>query len=354
MRKRDDDMTDAWHRFIKNVELRRFVVLAIIIFGLWMMRSMMNMILLTFILTYIVVNWVHLVRRWLPKLSPAIVVIVTYALLILLLYIGVTKYLPVLVRQIIKMVNSVLKFYSTNDATAFYHYINRYISTATIMAQVKHGISLAVSTLTSIGAVALTFLLSLILSFFYTLELDQMESFSRLFLDSKFSWFFQDVAFFGKKFTNTFGVVLEAQFFIAICNTVITTICLSFMQMPQIFALALVVFIFSLVPVAGVIISTIPLSLVAYSVGGLRDVIYIIIMVIVIHAVEAYVLNPKFMSSQTDLPIFYTFIVLLVGEHFWGTWGLIVGVPIFTFLLDVLGVKSIHKQRHYRKKKQIS
>ena len=56
---------------------------------------------------------------------------------------------------------------------------------------------------------------------------------------------------------------------------------------------------------------------------------------------EAYVLNPKFMSSRTDLPIFYTFIVLLIGEHLFGTWGLIVGVPIFTFLLDVLGVKPI-------------
>ncbi|KRM30199.1 membrane protein [Limosilactobacillus panis DSM 6035] len=349
MMRKGDHMVDAWHRFIKNVELRRFVVLAIIIVVLWMVRSMMNMILFTFILTYIVVNWVHLVRRWLPKLSPAIITVVTYVLLLLLLYFGVTKYLPVLVRQIVKMVNSVVKFYESNDTTVFYHYINHYISTATIMNQVKHGISLAVSTLTSIGVVTVTFLLSLILSFFYTLELEQMESFSRLFLDSKFSWFFQDVAFFGKKFTNTFGVVLEAQFFIAICNTVITTVCLTVMKMPQIFALALIVFIFSLVPVAGVIISTIPLSLVAYSVGGLRDVVYIIIMVIVIHAIEAYVLNPKFMSSQTDLPIFYTFVVLLVSEHFWGTWGLIVGVPIFTFLLDILGVKSIHHHRKSRR-----
>lgn len=338
-------MNDAWHRFVNNVELRRFMVLALIILVLWVVRSMMNLILFTFILTYIVVNWVYLVQRWLPKLSPGLVVIITYALLIWGLYLGVTQYLPILVRQIVKMVNSVLQFYSSNDATALYRYVNHYISTAAIMNQVKHGLTLAVSTITSVGAVAVTFFLSLILSFFYTLELNQTESFSRLFLTSRFSWFFQDIAYFGKKFTNTFGVVLEAQFFIAICNTVITTICLAFMKMPQIFALSLVVFIFSLVPVAGVIISTIPLGLVAYSVGGIRDVIYIIVMVIVIHTIEAYVLNPKFMSSQTDLPIFYTFIVLLVGEHFWGTWGLIVGVPIFTFLLDILGVKSIHKNK---------
>ena len=145
------------------------------------MRSMMNMILLTFILTYIVVNWVHLVRRWIPKLSPGIIVIITYALLLWLLYLGITQYLPVLVRQIIRMVNSVLKFYSSNDATAFFHYINRYISMATIMGQVKHGLTLAVSTITSVGALAVTFVMSLILSFFYTLELNQTESFSACF-----------------------------------------------------------------------------------------------------------------------------------------------------------------------------
>ena len=124
-----------------------------------------------------------------------------------------------------------------------------------------------------------------------------------------------------------------------------TIICLIIMRMPQIIALGLMVFILSLIPVAGVIISLIPLSLVAYSVGGLRYVIYIFIVIMIIHAIEAYILNPKFMASKTELPIFYTFVVLLVGEHFLGTWGLIVGVPIFTFLLDILGVKSVKKKK---------
>lgn len=342
-------MTNAWKHFIENVKLRRFTVLLLIIVVLWLMRSMMNLILFTFILTYLVVSWVRLVQRWLPRMSTSLIVIVTYVLLIVLLYLGVTRYLPVLSRQVVKMVNSVVHFYSTHQATMIYRYVSHYVSAATIMSQVRHGITIAVSTLTSIGAITVSFVMSLILSFFYTLELKQMNEFSHSFLDSDFGWFFQDIDYFGKKFVNTFGVVLEAQFFIAICNTVITTICLLFMRMPQIFALSLIVFIFSLVPVAGVIISTIPLAMVGYSVGGVRDVVYIIIMIIIIHTLEAYVLNPKFMASRTDLPIFYTFIVLLIGEHLFGTWGLIVGVPIFTFLLDVLGVKPIRGAKRIKK-----
>jgi predicted PurR-regulated permease PerM len=44
------------------------------------------------------------------------------------------------------------------------------------------------------------------------------------------------------------------------------------------------------------------------------------------------------MSNKTHLPIFYTFLILLISEHFFGVWGLIVGVPVFMFLLDVLEV----------------
>lgn len=339
-------MVNAWHRFIDNVPLRRFVVLALLIWVLYLVRGMLSAILLTFIFTYIVVHWVRFVQRWLPRLPSLLVVLVTYAVLIAAVYFAVTKYLPLLITQIIKMVNSVLKFYQSQDGSWLIKQLNHYISAKTVTAQVKHGINLAFSTLTSLTKMAVTFFMSFILSFFYTIELKQMYSFSRLFLTSElFSWLFEDIYFFGKKFVNTFGVVLEAQFFIALCNTALTTICLMFMHMPQILALALMVFVFSLVPVAGVIISLIPLSMVGYSVGGIRDVIYIIIMVIAIHALESYVLNPKFMSSRTELPIFYTFVVLLVSEKLFGTWGLIVGVPIFTFLLDIMGVKSIGDQK---------
>lgn len=335
-------MVNAWHRFIDNVPLRRFAVLALLIWVLYLVRGMLSAILLTFIFTYIVVHWVRFVQRWIPRLPSLLVALATYVVLIAAVYFAVTKYLPLLITQIVKMVNSVLKFYQSQDGSWLIKQLNHYISAKTVTAQVKNGINLAFSTLTSLTKMAVTFFMSFILSFFYTIELKQMYSFSRLFLTSElFSWLFEDIYYFGKKFVNTFGVVLEAQFFIALCNTALTTICLMFMHMPQILALALMVFIFSLVPVAGVIISLIPLSMVGYSVGGIRDVIYIIIMIIAIHALESYVLNPKFMSSRTELPIFYTFVVLMVSEKLFGTWGLIVGVPIFTFLLDIMGVKSI-------------
>ena len=318
------------------------MVLLVIVLVLYEARSLMNMILLTFIFTYLIVHWVRLVQRWIPRVPVTLVVLLSYLLLILGLFYVVTDYVPMLVNQLVKMTNSLITFYQSADMHWLMKYLNQFVSSSTLATQVRHGVTLAVTTLTNFGTLLVAVVMSVILSFFYTIELRQMNEFSKTFLSSQhLSWFFKDLDFFGKKFVNTFGVVLEAQFFIALTNTALTMIALFFMKMPQIFALGLMVFIMSLVPVAGVIISLVPLSMVGYSVGGIRYIVYLIIVILVIHMIESYVLNPKFMSSRTELPIFYTFVVLLVSEHLFGVWGLIVGVPIFTFLLDIVGVKQI-------------
>ena len=344
-------MDTAWHKFKNNIPLRRFVVFLIIVAFLYEMRAMMNTILLTFIYTYVIVHLIHFVQRYVSKMPTGAIVVVTYLIILALLYFVITVYMPMLVGQISKMVKSVMAFYETNQSSQLMSYVTHYISKGELVTQAKRAMTFAFHTATNIGTLTIATFMSLILSFFYTIELKQMREFSSLFVKSGYlKWLFEDIRYFGKKFTNTFGVVLEAQFFIAICNTALTMIGLAIMKMPQIVALGLMVFILSLVPVAGVIISLIPLSIVGYSVGGIRYVIYIFVMIMIIHAIEAYVLNPKFMASKTELPIFYTFLVLLVAEHFWGTWGLIVGVPIFTFLLDVLNIKPTKKDKKVKLK----
>ncbi|MFC6206403.1 AI-2E family transporter [Levilactobacillus tongjiangensis] len=332
-----------WQRFVENVQLRRFTVLALLIFVLWLIRSEMNMILLTFIFTFLVLQLVKAIRK-VVKLPPALIVTVTYVLVIGGLYWAVTTYLPQIMTSSIHGVENLYKFYQKpgNDNNEIIRYVTNYINNTNFMSQLQSGAKIVLTYISTIGSFGVTLFMSMILSFFFTIESKQMTAFSKRFLTSTYGWFFEDINFFATKFVNTFGVVLEAQFFIALCNTVITTVVLAIMGMPQLPTLAIMIFILSLIPVAGVIVSIVPLSILGYSVGGFRYVVYILVMMVVVHALEAYVLNPKFMSSRTELPIFYTFVVLLAGEQLFGVWGLIVGVPIFTFFLDILGVRPVH------------
>ncbi|WP_125683632.1 AI-2E family transporter [Levilactobacillus yonginensis] len=332
-----------WQRFVENVQLRRFTVLALLIFVLWLIRSEMNMILLTFIFTFLVLQLVKAIRK-VVKLPPALIVTVTYVLVIGGLYWAVTTYLPQIMTSSIHGVENLYKFYQKpgNDQNEIIRYVTNYINNTNFMSQLQSGAKIVLTYISTIGSFGVTLFMSMILSFFFTIESKQMTAFSKRFLTSTYGWFFEDINFFATKFVNTFGVVLEAQFFIALCNTVITTVVLAIMGMPQLPTLAIMIFILSLIPVAGVIVSIVPLAILGYSVGGFRYVVYILVMMVVVHALEAYVLNPKFMSSRTELPIFYTFVVLLAGEQLFGVWGLIVGVPIFTFFLDILGVRPVH------------
>ncbi|WP_057828526.1 AI-2E family transporter [Liquorilactobacillus cacaonum] len=336
----------VWEKFIANVRLRRTIVLMVVIFALYEMRDLLSLILLTFIFTFLVLSITNFIRKYI-KIPAALIVTIVYLLIIGALYTGVTIYLPKLFNQTESMVRYVIDFYQkpSFDGNSILEYISSYISTSTLVAQMKNGVTILFKYLTSVGSMGVTFVLSLILSFFFTIEKKRMFSFSRSFLKGPYEWFFQDIYYFAEKFVNTFGIVIETQFIIAIVNTTLTTICLAIMNMPQLFSLSLLIFLMSLIPVAGVIISAIPMSIIGYSVGGLNYIVYIVIMLLVIHILESYVLNPKLMSSKTELPIFYTFIVLFVAEKFFGMWGLIVGIPIFTFLLDILGVKPIKRKK---------
>lgn len=344
-----------YEKFVANERLRRNTVLIGTILVLWLMRSMMNIFLLTFILTFLSVKLVRRVQKYI-KIKPTWIIIPVYLLVVYLVYLAVTLYFPQLVTQLTKMFKSLTDFYNDPQLqkNPVFAYVMDWVGQVNLDGQIKMGLEKVVTYIGNVGEVGMTIFVSFILSFFYAFDVDNVDAFGRLFLKSRNSWLFKDLKFFADKFVNTFGVVLEAQLFIAFANTVITTITLVLLKFPGILALSVMVFILSLIPVAGVVISLIPLSMVAYSIGGIKDVIYMIIMIIAIHAFETYFLNPKFMSSKTHLPMFFTLIILLISETIMGPWGLIVGIPIFTFLLDILDVQVKPKQEkpllNFRKK----
>ncbi len=331
-----------YNRFVQNTKLRRTVVLFSIILLLWLARGIMSLILLTFIFAFLVTRAINFARRF-GKVPAWVVVAPLYILIVAGLSYTIVHYVPGIAKQTAHLYNLVVNFYNSDE---FAHnqtiqWLLKSINETNLKGQLQAGITTVLEYAGSVTAMGVTVILSLILSFFFSVGIDELKDFGQNFLDSPFGWYFADLKFFATKFINTFGVVIEAQIFIAVVNTLITTVTLIFMKMPNIPGLALMVFILSLIPVAGAIISVIPLSIVAYTVDGFRGIVTILIMILIIHALEAYVLNPKFMSSRTKIPVFFTFVVLLVGERLLGTWGLIIGIPVFTFFLDIIGVKKI-------------
>ena len=205
------------------------------------------------------------------------------------------------------------------------------------------GINYIVQSISNIGKMGINIIIALILSIFFLLEKDKIIKFTSKFRQSKISGICSELEFFWEKFTSSFGKVIEVQIVIATINGLLSTIGLWIIGFTHLLGFGMMVMLLGLIPVAGVIISLVPLSIVAFNSGGLAQVVYVLILIALLHAFEAYILNPKLMSSKTKLPIFYTLSILIISEHIAGILGLIVGIPVFMFILDIIEVPYINK-----------
>ncbi|KLT18596.1 AI-2E family transporter [Neobacillus vireti] len=316
-----------------------FIVIAVIIYA---MRSMINLILLTFIFAFLMDRLVQFIGSKIP-LNRKLIVIISYACIVGLLSYGLIMYLPMIAGEITALIKQLTAFYTSKHDNFVLNYIVKRIEEVKISSYLEQGVTFLLKYFTDISKITLQVLLALLLSLFFLLEKPRLIEFTKKFRTSKIASIYVEVEFFASKFVRTFGKVIEAQLIIALVNCILTTISLWLLHFPQLGGLSIMVFLLGLIPVAGVIISLIPLVIIAYSIGGLMKVLYVGIAIAIIHGIEAYILNPNLMSSKTNLPVFYTFIVLIFSEHFFGVWGLIVGIPVFVFLLDVLEVTETKK-----------
>lgn len=323
--------------FFQKKTVKRVIIFTLIVLVLYSVRSVMNLILLTFIFSFLIDGLVEFLLKRI-HINRTVLVLLLYTFLIGMLTIAIVKYLPLITTEISQLIKQITDFSIQTHDNAIIGFIESVITSDKITSYLENGFSFLLKSFTDISKTSVHVLLALLLSLFFNIEKPRLIRFTHKFKNSKIAPFYHEIAFFGGKFTRTFGKVIEAQFMIAIVNTALSVIVLSMLGFPQIVGLGIMIFFLGLIPVAGVIISLIPLTIIAFTIGGFLKVIYLFIAIMVIHAIEAYILNPKLMSSKTNLPVFYTFIVLIFSQTFFGVWGLIVGIPVFVFLLDVLGV----------------
>lgn len=158
--------------------------------------------------------------------------------------------------------------------------------------------------------------------------------------------FYREVAQPVIRFAYVVGRAIQAQAMIAVINTLLTFIGLLVLGLPSIALLSLIVFVCSFIPVLGVFISTTPMLLVAVNTDGLLLALGIILMITVIHVVEAYLLNPMIYGKHLKLNPVMVLIILVIAYHGFGLWGMILGIPVaHYFIHDVFGVPLWHEKR---------
>lgn len=336
-------MTTTLKSIFSKQLTRRILILVAFGIIIYLMRGMVNMFLLTFIFAYLgytsqsyIFGKTKIINS---RLLKAIIIVTYLAIVTLAVYI-IYKYIPVIITEVKSILQQANRFYNSTYDNETLNYILSISKEIKVSTYVKDNFETLFATISNIGRWGFDIFIAVILSLFFILEKNRIVRFTSGFENSKFAVIYEELAFFGRKFLQSFGKVIQTQITISFINCLLSMIMLSILKFPQIFGLGFMIFALGLIPVAGVIISLIPLSIIAFSIGGFKMIVYILILIAILHALESYILNPKLMSQKTKLPVFYTFVVLIVSEHIIGIWGLIIGIPIFIFILDVLDFRN--------------
>lgn len=195
-------------------------------------------------------------------------------------------------------------------------------------------------------AVASAFLLALLFSFLIVFDLPNLTEQVRSLERTRLRFIYVEVAEGIYNFSRVLGQALEAQFFIALVNSLLTAIGIVIIGLGNHAAfLSMIVFLCSFIPVVGVFISSVPICLIALQLMGLKTMVLAIIMITVIHLVEGYILNPRIYGSRMRInPVIVLFILTIAGKLF-HIWGLVLGVPVFSYI-------SGHAIQYSKNKKQ--
>lgn len=330
---------------LKKDIVKRLLVLIAIIICLYLLKGMLNLFLLTFLFTYVTYSLQKFITTRIDryiKINSAIITVTLYVILVVVISFVVYKYIPLMITQIGEIAQDISKFDINSFGGPFVSkYVMPYIKEFDFKSITKgDSLQQVLKYVANVGAWSFNVFVAMILSLFFMLEKQKLKNFMGKFANSRVSGVYIYAKDFGINFLNSFGKVIQAQIIIAFVNSILSTCAFYIMGFPQILGLGLMIFVFSLIPVAGTIASLIPLVIIAYKIGKIVKVIYVLILIAFLHGFESYVLNPKFMSDKTELPVFLVFVTLLISEHFMGVWGLLLGVPLFMFILDFLEVRS--------------
>ncbi len=191
-----------------------------------------------------------------------------------------------------------------------------------------------------------TFAFHLVLSVFFSFiivwDIPKLAGTIRRLESSRISDFYKEIAPGLVSFGSLMGRAFQAQAVIALMNTMLTLVALSIFQVENSVFLCAIVFLCSFIPVVGVIISSVPIALVCLQQpgGGIILALEMIAAIIVIHFIEATILNPKVMGDMLKLHPLLVLIILMVGEHFFGVWGLLLGVPVCVYIFRYVILKD--------------
>jgi predicted PurR-regulated permease PerM len=185
------------------------------------------------------------------------------------------------------------------------------------------------SVVTGIFAGVFTFFMMLFLAAYLSIDATTIRAYAWTLVPPE--WF-SDVQGLSERIDRSLAGVVRGQVTICLVNGTLTFVGLVLFGVKFAFLLATIATLFSLIPIFGTIISSVPIVAVGLS-QSWRTGLVVLLWIIGIHSLEAYLLNPKIMGSAARIHPIVVVLALLAGERSYGLVGALVAVPVAATLV---------------------
>ena len=179
---------------------------------------------------------------------------------------------------------------------------------------------------------------ALLLTIFITLDFNELKQGCLNLRESRIRDIFDEIATGLVILARLIGKSFSAQGVIALFNTLFTFVLLWLLGIQNELLFCAIVFVASFIPVVGVFLSGIPITIQAIlQPGGSIGLAALVIAgIILVHLIEASVLSPKIVGKVLHLHPVMVLAILAIGEHLFGIWGLLLGVPVAVYIMRVV------------------
>ena len=121
------------------------------------------------------------------------------------------------------------------------------------------------------------------------------------------------------------------------------------LRLPFPVLIAVIIGVTNVIPFFGPFIGAIPSALLILIESPIKCLIFVI-MIIILQQVDGNIIGPKIVGESIGLSSFWVLFSILIFSGLFGITGMIIGVPVFAIIYDIVKKTVIH----FESKKQIT
>ncbi len=245
--------------------------------------------------------------------------------------------------KILNDINVFGKNFGISELSIYANELSQNISKGEIITILKNSIIGAGSIFETTGNILgalVNFLMMLVFAFYLAAQEDGINNFLKLITPKYYEKYVLNL---WARSEAKIGSWAKGQILVGIIIACLVYVPLKLLGMPYAALFAFLSFIGEMIPMVGLLASSIPAILTAYFTQDLSLALTVALVFFIISQLENYVIYPKVMNKVIGVPAIVILIAFIMGAKVAGFWGIVLAVPlaaiVMEFVNDILNEK---------------